>query len=224
MRDLMYLVAVKFDRFDIVKPRMSRPGNSERYLVARGFSGDAGELATFLGKVNEEMNQCKVGPKIAVSAHKGSASGTSVAEKIELGLNGVQSLIIHENGEEEFDKWLRDVDVEFLERQVKALEDVRVCHENPTAPGYNSFELTKQIYREWGVESQGERRAQEEESNRSQREQERRNDRGNGGGRGRDDRGQGRRDDRRDDRRHDDRRGDDRRGSKPYDRPTQNRR
>lgn len=150
MRDLLYLLALQFTKFDIVKPRTSRPGNSERYLVACGFSGDASDLAVYLKTVNVEMNRCKTTGPPTISAHKGVGSGTSISEKIELGLVGVQSLI--SRGEDGgFDAWLEAVDAEFLERQVKALEEIRRCHENPGAEGWDSYGITRRVYGEWYV-------------------------------------------------------------------------
>lgn len=49
--DVLWLLAVTFDVVHLVKPHTSRPANSERYVVAKGFRGLPHRLSAFVQRV-----------------------------------------------------------------------------------------------------------------------------------------------------------------------------
>ncbi len=53
--DLLYLLAVAFDRIILFKPISSRPANSERYVVCLGRRGNVTEVANILLNAHREM-------------------------------------------------------------------------------------------------------------------------------------------------------------------------
>lgn len=56
---LLYLLHTTFDQVCIYKPAQSRPANSERYLVCKGFRAGAEDVTEHLLKVNERLNALK---------------------------------------------------------------------------------------------------------------------------------------------------------------------
>jgi len=56
---LLYMLYQSFERFSIVKPFTSRPANSERYVICKGFRGRNSRLTSFLFNVNSSLSQKK---------------------------------------------------------------------------------------------------------------------------------------------------------------------
>jgi cap1 methyltransferase len=56
---LIYLLYRCFDKVCIIKPVTSRPANSERYVVCKGFRNDSRSVADYLFDVNDQLNELK---------------------------------------------------------------------------------------------------------------------------------------------------------------------
>jgi cap1 methyltransferase len=57
---LIYTLYLLFDKICIVKPSTSRPANSEKYIICKGFEGDVdtvSKLFGFIGKTHEFINK-----------------------------------------------------------------------------------------------------------------------------------------------------------------------
>ena len=67
MIELLYLVYLYFEKMSICKPFSSRPANSERYVVAKGFLGSAQELISFLENVVKEFASIQPTTSVPVS-------------------------------------------------------------------------------------------------------------------------------------------------------------
>jgi 23S rRNA U2552 (ribose-2'-O)-methylase RlmE/FtsJ len=61
-RDLFLGCATFFEGFTIYKPATSRPCNSERYFIGRGFKGESGELDAWIKLLQEAQNKHKESP------------------------------------------------------------------------------------------------------------------------------------------------------------------
>ena len=70
MTELIYLLYLQFDKITVFKGCASRPGNSERYLVCKGFIGDSDELVKYLNSVVEKY--WELGNNEAISSHSNS--------------------------------------------------------------------------------------------------------------------------------------------------------
>lgn len=76
---LLYLLHTTFDAVCIYKPAQSRPANSERYLVCKGFRGGAEDIVEHLLSVNTRLNELKTdwpcGGRVGAAGDGGGGSG-----------------------------------------------------------------------------------------------------------------------------------------------------
>jgi len=56
---LMYLLSLMYDTISIYKPKTSRPTNSEKYIICKGFILDEDQRAFFISKLGEIYNLIK---------------------------------------------------------------------------------------------------------------------------------------------------------------------
>ena len=55
----LYFLYLHFEEFAIIKPNQSRPANSERYVVCRGFKGIREDVLDYLYRANDAFNSAR---------------------------------------------------------------------------------------------------------------------------------------------------------------------
>ncbi|KAJ3273681.1 FtsJ methyltransferase domain-containing protein 2, partial [Terramyces sp. JEL0728] len=91
--ELLYLLYLSFDTVSIIKPKTSRPCNSEKFIVCKAYQ-ESQDLQKYLEKVLAEFSKLKQQLLPIKSGHKHHQSGyIPYDEKIELQLNDVNEIL-----------------------------------------------------------------------------------------------------------------------------------
>lgn len=126
---LIYLLYRAFDEICIHKPVTSRPANSERYVICKGFREGTEDICDYLFFVNEELGKL-------------SYTDQDVLEVVPLNVL---------KADETFTTYMRNSNESLGERQINALRKLRAYVQNTSLVGKDQALIRKQCLEYWKV-------------------------------------------------------------------------
>lgn len=134
--DLMYLMWLSFDQISIVKTHTSRPANSERYVVGKGYHGQS-PIVPYLQKINGRLNELK----------RSNAGRVKVQDVVGLVPRNLVDL--------KFLDFLNDSCLKLARKQVRSLKKLHNFIKDPNLPGENQSQIRIDCLKEWKVPDHG---------------------------------------------------------------------
>lgn len=129
---LIYIMYLLFDQLCIIKPRTSRPANSERYIVCMGLKTEGfvkrDDVTQYLISINDRLNSLK-------------GSEIDVLELIPI--EYIQKHSPH------FIKYVTDMNNEIAQHQIYSLKKVHAYVKNTSLQGEDQSKIKKECLRIW---------------------------------------------------------------------------
>lgn len=124
---LLYILFRHFEEFAIVKPFTSRPANSERYVLCRGFLQRQPDVTEYLFSVNEKLNS----------------------------LQTTQEDVLHLVDESRIDtnflKYIRNSNIELCKIQIEALKELFKYVEDRQLLPLDQQDIKRRCFTEWDI-------------------------------------------------------------------------
>eukprot|EP00040_Diaphanoeca_grandis_P026523 m.148749 g.148749 ORF g.148749 m.148749 type:complete len:786 (-) comp30618_c0_seq1:317-2674(-) len=137
--DLMYIMWSHFDTFALSKPHTSRPANSERYVVGKGYRGTSA-IIEHLIEANAKINRFK--------AYNGGGSQTK----------NITGLVDRDVIDDVFLNHIRTSCILLGRKQTLCLRKLHKFLKDPNLPAENQSEIRIDCLKEWNVPNDGKKR------------------------------------------------------------------
>ena len=136
-----------FEHVSVFKPHASRPANSERFIIAKGFKGSGAKVVEYLWSVNDRMNSFK-------AANGGSMFASGGLKQARVQRTGDVTRLLSAAAIElaaPFFEQMRAINNHFGERQLAELRKLQNFVLFPALPSENKCGIREDCLLEWRV-------------------------------------------------------------------------